>query len=125
MPVTIAAIALDRAHQRVLVDDLPPLSGPTAFALMRKLADQHDQDHTDGLRHENYRYIKRCDLVRSLRISDYSVRTEVSRIRRKVTVAVLKRFDVNLPRNALIEGAYRKGYRLNPKVQILDPSQLS
>ena len=41
MPLTIAAIALDRTSQLVLVDDLPPVSGPTAFTLMTELADQH------------------------------------------------------------------------------------
>ena len=124
MPLTIEAIALDRSNQLVLVDGLPPVSGPTAFALMRELADQHVSDRADGLRHENYTYVERSDLVTSLRVGDYSVRREISRIRNKVTAAFLKRFSMSLPRTALIDGAYGKGYRLNPKVQVLEPSQL-
>ena len=124
MPLTIEAIALDRANQLVLVDDLPPVAGPTAFALMRELADQHVSDRADGLRHENYTYIDRFDLVTALRIGDYSVRREISRIRAKVKDAFRRRFKMTLSHTALIDGAYGKGYRLNPKVQVLDPSQL-
>jgi hypothetical protein len=124
MPLTIEAIALDRPNQLVLVDGLLPVSGPTAFALMSKLADQHVSDRAEGLRHENYTYIKRCDLVTSLRVGDYSVRREISRIRTKVKNAFRRRFNMTLSRTALIDGAYGKGYRLNPRVQVLAPSQL-
>jgi hypothetical protein len=124
MPLTIAAIALDRTRQLVLVDDLPPVSGSTAFALFTMLADQHATDLANGLHVANYTYIKPGDLARSLGVGCFSVRREVSRIRKRMTIAFLQAFSIPLSRTALIDGAYRKGYRLNPKVQVLDPLQL-
>jgi hypothetical protein len=124
-PSTITAIAIDATHSRVLVEGLQPLRGPRTCALLAKLARQYREDQASGMRRENHRFIKPDKLAESLGVEDATLRRQVSRIRAELSGMFLEKYEMPLSQQALIQNRPGRGYRLNPGVQVVDPSQLS
>lgn len=121
---TSLRIALDEKKRQVLVEGLSPLRGDKTFALIELLAGNYRLDQAAGRAPENFTLVDRYTLETTLQIEEPSVRKLISRTRRRLFRDFEARYGVPLPQNALIENTSWHGYRLNPAVQLLDPSQL-
>jgi hypothetical protein len=49
----------------------------------------------------------------------------IYKLRLKFSRQFEKRFGYTLREDAIIENAHGKGYRLNPKVRVVDPSEIT
>jgi hypothetical protein len=117
-------IAIDRPNKQVLVAEFPALKGEKTFELVNILLGIYIEDRSRGRAPENYQYINGKQLAGQLKIEDSSLRRLVSRIRKKVFEEFQTRYGLPLSEGALIENAPWKGYRLNPAVRVLDPSEM-
>ena len=118
-------IAVDEEEEQVHVEGLAPLTGTKMFQLVKILVDQYLEDQSNKKAPENYRCKDKYDLATALGIEEPTLRRQVSRIRKKVQSGYLGKFGLPLSQDALIENVHGKGYRINPSVRLLAPSEIS
>ena len=125
-PVTAEiCLAVDQERKQVLVRGIPALKGPAAFALLGHLARQYEQDRNQGRAPENHAFIESGDLCGRLNTDDDALRSRVLRVRRKIAQAFDSHAGLPLRNNAVIESRSWKGYRLNPSVRVVAPSEIN
>ncbi len=117
-------IALDEANKQVLVAGLPALKGEKTFELVKILSEMYIEDQSKRRAPENYQYFPGKRLADRLRVEDPSLRRLVSRIRNKLFKEFQAKYGLPLPQDALLQNVPKRGYRLNPAVRVLDPSEV-
>ena len=117
-------IAVDEDAEQVLVEGLAPLTGPKTFQLVKILSDQYLEDQGDKKAPENYRCKDKYNFADELGIEEPTLRRQVSRIRKKVHTGYQGNFGLPLSQDAFIENVHGRGYRINPAVRVLAPSEI-
>lgn len=118
-------LALDPTTHQVLIDGMPPLEGGANFVLVEMLANACESDRQKHLAPENHTFLAAGDLAKRLGMVEASLRRCIYRVRRRIADAFETHAGIPLSAHALIENQPWKGYRLNPHVLILAPSELA
>ena len=117
-------IAVDEDKEQVLVDGLAPLTGPKTFQLVKILSDQYLEDQGNKKAPENYRCKDKYNFADELGVEEPTLRQQVTRIRKKVHTGYQGKFGLPLSQDAFIENVHGRGYRINPSVRVLAPSEI-
>jgi hypothetical protein len=115
--------AVDTKGREVLFQLGLKFSG-SVFGLIAALAEEFEADLDAGTFLDQYRFVKASTLARRLQIDEQSLRQRVSRSRRKIEQAFLQTFDRQLDAADIIQNQEWKGYRLNPYLLLVKPTQL-
>ncbi len=122
----VVLLALDEKRQRVLIDGIAPIDGPTNYRVISVLAKRHREDREAERLPENYRTIRAAELAHEASVTcDTAGRQAVSRLRGRLTREFAALYPPGLPQDAVIENVHGKGYRLNPNVRIVDQNELA
>jgi hypothetical protein len=119
-------IAIDEARQRVLIRDLPELKGPAIFQIIKLLVDISLEDRSRPGVTQRYTGLRGREIADRLSLSsEGSVSAAIRRARAELKEAFdglgLQKEDAF---HAVIQGT-DQGYRLNPKVQIVEPGDIN
>jgi len=117
-------IAVDEDEGRVLVEGLAPLTGSTTFKLVKILSDQYLEDQGDRKAPENYRCKDKYNFADELGVEEPTLRRQVSRVRKRVHAGYQEKYGLPLSQDAFIENVHGRGYRINPSVRVLAPSEI-
>jgi len=117
-------IAVDEDEGQVLVEGLAPLTGPKEFQLIKILSDQYLEDQGNKRAPENYRCKDKWNFADELGVEEPTLRRQVSRIRKKVHTGYQGKYGLPLSQDAFIENVHGRGYRINPSVRVLAPSEI-
>ncbi|MBK8210390.1 MAG: hypothetical protein IPK78_10900 [Rhodospirillales bacterium] len=93
--------------------------------LLYLLAVQHRVDLQNKVQNKRFEYIKTADLVRELGVDEQSLRQQVLRCRKWLSRSLKKILGRAPGRDEVIESKKWTGYRLNPRMVLVDSAQLS
>jgi 7-cyano-7-deazaguanine synthase in queuosine biosynthesis len=116
-------LAIDTDRQKVIFRVGPQVGG-SAYRLFFELSKEFEQDREARKRKVEFRFVKAAILARRLEIDEPSLRQCVSRTRKKLERAFLAEVDIQLDAEDIIENRGWRGYRLNPFLFLVSPSQL-
>jgi 7-cyano-7-deazaguanine synthase in queuosine biosynthesis len=116
-------IAFDEGAKEVLFEAWPPLRG-ASYSLLQELRPEYEKAKQAGLAPENYPFVNSARLAERLDIDEPSLRRRISRLRNQLDKYSIAGNGAPLPDNAVIENEPWVGYRLNPSIMVLVPSQL-
>jgi 7-cyano-7-deazaguanine synthase in queuosine biosynthesis len=118
-------LAVDSHRKQIVIDGLGALTSPTEYRIVSVLVDLFREDIRAERAPENFRTLSAEKLAEEASSTgDQSGRKAVSRLRRKIAEEYRKLYGGPLERDAVIENVWGQGYRINPSVRIVSPSQL-
>jgi DNA-binding response OmpR family regulator len=118
-------LALDAVEKHVLIGDIAPLTSPSEYRIISVLLKLFREDREAELDPANYRTLSAAELVAEIgEGGDQNGRKAISRLRRKIDREHLELYGSALGLEAVIETVQGKGYRLNPSIRIVSPSQI-
>jgi hypothetical protein len=115
--------AVDVKTHKVMFEKGLQFGGGT-FELIASLAKEFEADLDAGTFPDQCRFVKASTLAHRLKIDEQSLRQRVSRSRKNIEKAFIKAFDRQLDSSDIIQNQEWKGYRLNPYLMLVKPSQL-
>jgi 7-cyano-7-deazaguanine synthase in queuosine biosynthesis len=118
-------LALDSTGRRIVVGGVGPIEGPAIFILLRRLVAEFDKDRAHRRAPENHTYLPAKALAHELGMDEASLRRGIFRVRKRVADAFVESAGLVLTDDALIESRPWKGYRLNPAVVLVSPSEVA
>jgi hypothetical protein len=92
--------------------------------LIATLAEEFEADLHAGTFPEQHKFVKASILAGRFGIDENSVRQQISRARKALENAFLKKLNRQLVPDDIIETLEWYGYRLNPYLRLLKPAQL-
>jgi hypothetical protein len=98
--------------------------GGQIYELVVLLAETFSADIDTGTFSDQHRFVTAPILAGRLGIDEPSLRKRISRARKKLTEDSLEKLNRQLLPNDVIENQEWKGYRLNPYLLLVNPSQL-
>ena len=117
-------LSLDDQVQRVMLEGVPPVTGPANYSLIAQLVAQYRQDREAGRAPENFRYTSARELAETFAIREPTLRRRVNRFRKQAAERFEDRNGLPLMQDAIIETREWKGYRINPRVWVVEPGEL-
>lgn len=96
-------LSLDEQNQRVMLEGVPPVTGPAHFSLIAELVPQYRQDHQAGRAPENFRYMAAPKLAATLGIGEPALRRRVSRFRQQVANRFEEQSGLPLMQDAILQ----------------------
>jgi hypothetical protein len=115
--------AIDAVARKVLFSSGLQFGG-NLHELVATLASDFEADLDAGTFPEEYRCSKASTLAKRLGIDEPSLRKRISRARKTLAKAFLQTLNRELMADDIIENQGWKGYRLNPYLLLLKPTQL-
>ena len=115
--------AIDEVGRKMLFRGGPELKG-AGFQLLHALAKEFEEDIGAAVSKGAFRYVGARQLAKRLDIDEQSVRKRVSHARKTLEQEFLKKSDVQLEEDDIIQTEGWKGYRLNPYLLQVKPQQL-
>ena len=94
------------------------------YGLVCALAKEFEEDIESGIMKDSFRYIKADELAKRLGIDEQSLRQRVSRTRKALEQQFLNNCDIQLDPDDVVQNEEWKGYRLNPYLLLVKPTQL-
>jgi 7-cyano-7-deazaguanine synthase in queuosine biosynthesis len=116
--------ALDENTRRVVFFDGPVLERKS-FELVARLAAQFREDSSAGKSRAEFAYVPTTTLLSDFNIEEHSLGQRVLRARRELARQFLDAIDFMVDDHDVIQSDRWKGYRLNPYLVLVDPSQLA
>lgn len=118
-------LAVDDNRKCILIDGLAPITSPTQYRIIYVLVELHRQDTEAQLAPRNFRCLSAVDVAdKASSPDDTASRKVISRLRMKVSKEYHELYGGTPDQNAVVESVHGKGYRINPLVRIVAPSQL-
>ena len=118
-------LALDEVEKHVLIDDIAPLTSPSEYRIISVLLKLFREDREAELDPANYRTLSAAELAAEIgEGGDQNGRKAISRLRHKIDREHLELYGSAPGLEAVIETVKGKGYRLNPSIRIVSPSQI-
>jgi 7-cyano-7-deazaguanine synthase in queuosine biosynthesis len=117
------AIAVDADAAKVVFRGGIEMGG-SIYELVAALCPEFEEDLNTGTFRDQYRFVPAAVLAKRLQINPPSLRQCVSRARRKIERSFLAKFDLQLDADDVIQNKEWKGYRLNPYLLLVKPTQL-
>jgi hypothetical protein len=115
--------AIDHGTRKVIFRGGPELKG-AGYELVCALAKEVEEDIESGITKDAFRYIKADELAKRLGIDEQSLRQRVSRTRKALEQQFLNNCDIQLDPQDVVQNEEWKGYRLNPYLLLVKPTQL-
>ncbi|MBA3726960.1 MAG: hypothetical protein H0W86_11040 [Armatimonadetes bacterium] len=115
--------AIDHGARIVIFRGGPQLKG-AGYGLVCALAKEFEGDIESGITKDSFRYIKADNLAKRLGIDEQSLRQRVSRTRKALEQQFLNNCDIQLDFQDVVQNEEWKGYRLNPYLLLVKPTQL-
>ena len=115
--------AIDHGTRKVIFRGGPELKG-AGYGLVCALAKEFEEDIESGITKDAFRYIKADELAKRLGIDERSLRQRVSRTRKALEQQFLNNCDIQLDSEDVVQNEEWKGYRLNPYLLLVKPTQL-
>ena len=94
------------------------------YGLVCALAKEFEEDIEFGITKDAFRYIKADELAKRLGIDEQNLRQRVSRTRKALEQQFLNNSDIQLDPEDVVQNEEWKGYRLNPYLLLVKPTQL-
>jgi hypothetical protein len=116
-------LAIDKQAGRVVFEGGLEFGGQI-YGLIELLAEMFHADINTGTFPDQHRFVTAPVLADRLGIDEPSLRKRISRARKKLTEELLEKFNRQLLPDDVIENQEWKGYRLNPYLLLVNPSQL-
>lgn len=116
-------LAVDGAAKCVVFVDGPELRGK-AFELVKRLAEQFQEDRTERKKPEQHTFVATRTLMQDLKIKEHSLSQRVLRIRTSLKEQFVRSTDYMIDEQDIIQSDRWKGYRLNPYLILVDPADL-
>ena len=124
LPEGQIAIAIDSGRQQIMISGIAPLSGTTMFSVLSHLIELSTADREAKLAPKRYRCKPGKVLADDLGVSDAeAVAQAVRRIRKEIADGYEALEGYRPDDGAVIENVPKSGYRLNPSVVIVAPSE--
>ena len=117
-------LGLDDQAQRVMLEGVPPVTGLANYSLIAQLVAQYRQDREAGRAPENFKYTSARKLAETFSIREPALRRRVNRFRKQAAERFEDRNGLPLMQDAIIETREWKGYRINPRVWVVEPGEL-
>ncbi len=117
-------LSLDDQAQRVALEGVEPVTGPANYSLIVRLVAQYRQDREAGRAPENFKYTSARKLAETFSIREPTLRKRVNRFRKQAAERFEDRDGLPLMQDAIIETRDWKGYRINPRVWVVEPGEL-
>jgi 7-cyano-7-deazaguanine synthase in queuosine biosynthesis len=116
--------ALDEKGRKVLFRNGVEIGG-AGFELVAKLVVEFVEDVKAARPHDEFRFVKATTLAERLGIDQQGLRQQITRFRRSIRRKFLDAVDRELADDDVIQNDPGRGYRLNPYVLLVQPSQIS
>ena len=116
-------LAIDRRARKVVFEGGVEFGGQI-YELIELLAETFGADIDAGTFSDQHRFVRAPILAGRLGIDEPSLRKRISRARKKLTEELLEKLNCQLLPDDIIENQEWKGYRLNPYLVLVNPSQL-
>ena len=116
-------LAIDKQARRVVLEGGLEFGGQI-YELVELLAETFSADIDTGTFSDQHRFVTGPILAGRLGIDEPSLRKRISRARKKLTGESLEKLNRQLLPNDVVENQEWKGYRLNPYLLLVNPSQL-
>jgi 7-cyano-7-deazaguanine synthase in queuosine biosynthesis len=116
-------LAIDPEAKRVVFSGDLEVGG-SAYGLLQVLAMTFEADVEAGTFIEHHTFVKANALARRLRIAEPSLRQRISRVRKLIAARFIEKLNREIAADDIIQNEGLKGYRLNPHLVLLKPSQL-
>jgi 7-cyano-7-deazaguanine synthase in queuosine biosynthesis len=114
---------VDAKNRKIVFAQDVELSG-SSYSLLFELAKQFETDRTAGLAAAQHEFVRADKLADKLAIDPQTLRRRVSRARRDIERAFSHHLARQLMSDAVIENKRWEGYRLNPSLIPVQPSDL-
>jgi Queuosine biosynthesis protein QueC len=115
--------AIDNGTRKVIFRGGQELKG-AGYGLVCALAKEFEEDIESGISKDAFRYVKENELAKRLRVDEQSLRQRVSRIRKALEQQFLNNCNIQLDPEDVVQNEEWKGYRLNPYLLLVKPTQL-
>ena len=122
---TEIVLAVDVEKKQVRIAGASPITGSTAYRMMRFLAERHREDLMSGLLPRNHRTIDPKELASLISLQDGGgIRSTLRRLRKSLRTEFEMKYGLTLSRDAIVENVHGRGYRINPDVKIVSVAEL-
>ncbi len=101
----------------------PELKG-AGYGLVCALAKELEEDIDSSITKDEFRYVKADELAKRLDIDEQSLRQRISRTRKALEQQFLNNCDIQLDPEDIVQNEEWKGYRLNPYLLLVKPTQV-
>jgi hypothetical protein len=115
--------AVDVDARKIIFQDHFEIAG-SAYDLMEALGKNFEADIEAGVSPENHRFMTAAALAERFAIEEPSVRKRISRARQALLAGFLKKANRHIVPDDIIQNQGWDGYRLNPHLLQVKPSQL-
>ena len=88
------------------------------------LAKELEEDIDSSITKDEFRYVKADELAKRLDIDEQSLRQRISRTRKALEQQFLNNCDIQLDPEDIVQNEEWKGYRLNPYLLLVKPTQV-
>jgi 7-cyano-7-deazaguanine synthase in queuosine biosynthesis len=116
-------LAIDKQARKVVFEGGLEFGGQI-YEFIELLAETFTADIDAGTFSDQHRFLRAAVLADTLGIDEPSLRKRISRARKKLTAGLLDKLNRQLLPDDIIENQEWKGYRLNPYLLLVNPSQL-
>lgn len=116
-------LVLDDMAEKIVVRMFTEFSGED-LRLLRVLRREAKEDLVNELAPVDYKFVSSDQLAEELGIEEATVRKRVSKCRSKFAKHYLERCGKEPSQDVLIETRHGRGYRLNPWVRFVAPTEL-
>jgi hypothetical protein len=114
---------LEPGGRTVLFRGGPKLTGG-AYDLIQELFREFEEDIKAGIAKAEFRFVKADILAERLGVEEQTLRKRVSRARKSLEKQFLECSGIQLDDDEVIENDAWEGYRINPHLLLVSPSQL-
>jgi hypothetical protein len=98
--------------------------GGDVYDLIAALAQEFEADLNAGTFRDQHRYVRAEALAKRLKITQQSLRRRISRARRNIEQTFLRKMELVLDAEDVVQNQSWQGYRLNPYLLLVKPAQL-
>ncbi len=115
--------AIDSPRKKVLFRGGIEIGG-AGFGVIEALVREFSEDVTSGLSRGDFRFVRADVLAERLGLDGQGLRQRITRLRKKLEDEFLKVFDAQLAEDDILQNQSWQGYRLNPYLLLVQPSQV-
>ena len=115
--------AIDRNLKKILFRGGIEIGG-AGYSLIETLESEFSEDVTSGMPRGDFRFVRAEALAERLSLDGQGLRQRITRLRKKLEGEFLKVFDAQLAEDDVLQNQSWQGYRLNPYLLLVQPSQI-
>ena len=118
-------LAIDPVRNVFIIGGLPPTRSKSGVAVLVHLAEQHRLDTESRRAPESFSFVPAARLEQWLGIENNALRRRIERLRDRIAQSFLAHAKRSVDRELIVESSPWQGYRLNPRVRLVAPREIS